>query len=288
MPQDFDKLWNYHKPADTEMVFLALLPQAIESNNTDYHLQLLTQIARTQGLQQQFTRAHHTLDEVEKQLTPHLQAQTKVRYLLERGRVFNSSGDKKAAEPLFLQAWQLAAETGNDVYTADALHMLAIISPPNEALEWNLKALTLAETSADERTKNWLGSLYNNIGWTYFDMTDYETALQMFTKCHQWYSEKQLPTETQIAQWSIAKTLRLLQKPQEALQIQTSLLKQNIDNNLSEDGYVFEELAECLLQLNRPQEAKKYFAAAYQLLSQDSWLEKNEAQRLNRLKTLAG
>ncbi|OWY24495.1 tetratricopeptide repeat protein [Sphingobacteriales bacterium UPWRP_1] len=285
MVYDFDKLWNYNKPADTEMAFLKLLPKALECG-TDYHLQLLTQIARTQGLQQQFDRAHHTLDEVEKQLNTQAFPQAAIRYLLERGRVFNSSGNKKDAAPLFEQAWQLASETGNDFYAADALHMLAIVASPEQALEWNLKALHLAENSADTRTQKWLGSLYNNIGWTYFDMADYEKALALFEKCLQWNEKQHHPMEVFIARWSAGKTLRLLQRTEEALHTQTGLLKEMIDKNMEEDGFVFEELAECLLQLNRPEQAKKYFAAAYNLLSKDIWLQKNEPARLSRLQKL--
>jgi len=286
MTYDFDKLWNYAKPADTELAFLELLPKALESNNPDYHLQLLTQIARTQGLQQQFDRAHHTLDEVEKLLNTAAFPVATIRYLLERGRVLNSSGKAAEAKPFFEQVLKLSEETGNDFYAADALHMLAIVAPPDEALQWNLKALQLAESSSDSRTQKWLGSLYNNIGWTYFEMADYEKALSVFKKCLEWNEKHHHHTEAFIARWSVGKAMRLQNKATDALIMQTALLKEMIDHNMEEDGFVFEELAECLLQLNRPEQAKKYFAAAYNLLSKDIWLQKNEVNRLTRLKTL--
>jgi hypothetical protein len=54
------------------------------------------------------------------------------------------------------------------------------------------------------------------------------------------------------------------------------------------NGFVFEEIGECLLALQRGEEAKPYFAKAYEVLSQDVWLVKNEPDRITRLKQLGG
>src|ERR1051325_6375254 len=97
---DFTKLWNFNKPEETEMRFREILPRAEISHDTSYLAQLLTQIARTQGLQRKFEEAHATLDRVEKMLTPDLKL-ARVRYLLERGRAFNSSDHQNKALPLF-------------------------------------------------------------------------------------------------------------------------------------------------------------------------------------------
>ncbi len=53
--------------------------------------------------------------------------------------------------------------------------------------------------------------------------------------------------------------------------------------SLDEDGYVSEELGECLLALGRADEARPHFQRAYTLLSQDIWLAANEPDRLARL-----
>lgn len=54
----------------------------------------------------------------------------------------------------------------------------------------------------------------------------------------------------------------------------------------SDDPRAFEEIAECLLTLGRPNEARTYFMRAYQELSKDDWLSENESERLDRLKRL--
>lgn len=87
---DFDKLWDYNDPAGTAEKFREILPAARESGNRPYLAELLTQIARTQGLQREFDAAHATLDEVETLLADDAPI-PRIRVLLERGRVFNSS-----------------------------------------------------------------------------------------------------------------------------------------------------------------------------------------------------
>ncbi|TMI53740.1 hypothetical protein E6H15_07365, partial [Candidatus Bathyarchaeota archaeon] len=65
---DFDKLWDYAHPEISEQRFRELLPRALDSLDLSYLAQLLTQIARAEGLQRKFEDAHKTLDRVDKAL----------------------------------------------------------------------------------------------------------------------------------------------------------------------------------------------------------------------------
>lgn len=281
---DFDQFWNYNQPAETEKRFRELLPEAETSGDKSYHAQLLTQIARTQGLQRHFDSAHKTLDAVQAMLTDDLTT-ARIRYLLERGRVFNSSQKRDQARPLFLQAWELAQSVGEDSYAVDAAHMIAIVeSAPDQQMEWNLKALKLAESSKQPGAQKWLGSLYNNIGWTYHDAGEYEKALEIFQKALHWREQKGDAQTIFIARWCIGRTLRSLGRIDEALTVQRGLLKE-IEAGAPSDGYVYEELGELLLLKNDP-EAPHYFQLAYAELAGDAWFAANESARLERLKTL--
>src|SRR5256885_1926355 len=95
---NFDALWDYDHPVTSESRFRALLPQAEAAGDAAYRAELLTQIARTEGLQGRFAAAHQTLDTVEALLTSDL-VTARLRYLLERGRVFNSAGAPEPARP---------------------------------------------------------------------------------------------------------------------------------------------------------------------------------------------
>jgi len=51
---DFDKLWNYNEPGETEQKFREILANTNEQEDPGYELELRTQIARTLNLQQTF------------------------------------------------------------------------------------------------------------------------------------------------------------------------------------------------------------------------------------------
>ena len=281
---DFDKLWNYSDLDSTEIRFRAILPAARRSGDDEYTAQLLTQIARTQGLQRRFAEAHVTLDEVQKMLSETTPI-ANVRYLLERGRAHNSSGAPEKAKPLFEKALDAAQSAHADYYAVDAAHMMAIVEPPPAALEWNLRAIKLAEEASDERARGWLGSLYNNTGWSLHDMERYAEALDIFQKALTWRRERQQAAETRTAQWCVARTLRSLGRVEEAL-VRQRELQAEFDSLGEQDGYVFEELGECLLALDRADESREHFARAYANLSQNPWMVENESERLDRLREL--
>ena len=280
---DFDSLWDYSRPDYTETRFREILIHVPEDDPA--FLELLTQIARAQGLQQKFDKAHQTLDQVERRLGT-IASRSKVRYLLERGRVFNSSGHPEQSRPLFELALDYAKQISEDFYAVDAIHMLAIVSSPASSLDLNLRAIQLAESSGQEKARNWLGSLYNNTGWSYHDMGEYESALGMFEKAEAFQRSKGRVSETRVAVWAVARCLRSLNRVEEALSKQTAL-KNEYESAGETDGYVFEEIGECLLALNRTEEARPYFAKAYDVLSQYPWLARDEPERIKRMKTLS-
>jgi len=280
---DFDSLWDYDHPGATEKKFRELLSVALDSLDLSYLSQLLTQIARAEGLQRKFQDAHNTLDRVQKALDK-TDAKTRVRYLLERGRVFNSSRKPEEARPLFLEALELAVKSNEDFYAVDAAHMIAIVEPPEKQLQWNLKALDLAENSTDEKARKWRGSLYNNLGWTYFEQRQFEEALLMFEKAREFQEQQGDPNKIMIAKWCVAKTLRMMDHTEEALEMQRDLYEQYQAAG-RRSGYVYEEIAECMMVMGQEQEAQGWFAVAYEELSKDPRLA-DEQDRLNRLKEL--
>ena len=119
--------------------------------------------------------------------------------------------------------WIWRKRLGEDFYAVDAIHMLAIIAEPASALTLNLQAIQLAESSGQEKARNWLGSLYNNMGWTYHDMGEYESALKIFEKAEAFRRSKGSVNEIRIAIWCVARTLRSLNRVEEALSKQMAL-----------------------------------------------------------------
>jgi tetratricopeptide (TPR) repeat protein len=278
-------LWDFNDPAGTEVKFRELIPKAKELGDKSYHVQLLTQIARTYSLRMKFEEAHKILDEAETLLTDDLVV-AKIRYLLERGRAYNSNQEQDKAKPLFVKAWEFALLNNEDGFAIDAAHMMGIAETPDNQIEWNLKAIELAEKTTDQTAKGWLGPLYNNTGWSYFDLTEYEKALELFEKGLKWRKEKNDENGIRVQTWSIGRTYRALGKIDEALKIQIGIEKEFEEKGLQNSGYNYEELGELYLIKGEKEKAAKYFKLAYEILSKDQWLIANEPERLKRLKEL--
>lgn len=128
---DFDSLFDSKNLEKTGRLLDELIPVAKASGNVEYFLQLLTQIARLQGLCTEFKEAHLTLDEVQESITPETPI-AKIRYFLERGRVFNSSQETANALIMFARANELALEAKSDPLAVDAAQMKALVESEND------------------------------------------------------------------------------------------------------------------------------------------------------------
>lgn len=141
---NLQSLWDYDDPAASEFRLRRALGDAVAAGACEYAAELRTQIARTYSLRGRFDDAHAVLDDLEPQINADM-PRARIRLLLERGRTLNSAGDLESARSLFLEAWNLARSEALDGLAVDAAHMIALASAPEEAIEWNRRALEVAE-----------------------------------------------------------------------------------------------------------------------------------------------
>jgi tetratricopeptide (TPR) repeat protein len=161
--------WDFDDLDGSQQRFRALLD---EEQNDAGRAEVLTQLARVEGLSDRFDEGDTLLDEAEALAgeTPVVRA----RIDLERGRLRRSSGDAEFATALAIP---------HEFLAVDAAHMVAIAAPEFETrLAWSNRGIDLAGSSSDPEVTAWLGSLFNNLGWDYFDAGDYETALTWFER----------------------------------------------------------------------------------------------------------
>ncbi|HEX8911637.1 MAG TPA: tetratricopeptide repeat protein [Humisphaera sp.] len=287
---EIDSLWDYAHPAASEAAFRTVLerPEAADPQRITYRLEVLTQVARAQGLQRLYDDCHVTLDAVERELPTddHYGGRQRVRarLLLERGRAFRDAGRPDEAKRCFREVVEVAdASRSHDGLSVDAMHMLGIMDPPAEAAEWNERALEVVKRSDDKAVRRWYGSLMNNQGWTLHKLGRYRDALPLFQMIAHVFEVEGRFERARIAKYAVAKTLRMLGQFDKALAMQQAVAVESKEP----DGYVHEELAECLLALGRGEEAREHFRTAHGLLSADPWFPTDEAARLERMKALA-
>ncbi|KAJ3002979.1 UNVERIFIED_CONTAM: hypothetical protein HDU68_005924 [Siphonaria sp. JEL0065] len=246
-------LLQWFKPAETEQA----IAEYIKTNNIEegsiVEAEFLTQLARAQGLQKKFDEAREnlsqvktTVDRIESSLDDQegesdLQLdcrRVRVRYLLEYGRVINTSGNPEASIGAFRTASQISKLGANpdllSAYTVDAIHMLGIVDKENKAI-WTNKAIAIAEKSKDPATKKWLASLLNNQGWNAHEVGAYQEALEFFERGLVERKKNGDQQTIKIAEWCVARCKRSLEDFDGALEIQERLSE--------EDVYVCEERA---------------------------------------------
>ncbi len=279
----FGTIWNFANPAGTRERFLELVPLAKELGDESYLLQLQTQLARTYSLQGNFAEAHSILDSVEELLSPEHQL-PRLRYLLERGRCYNSNGEKERALTFFMDAVRLGEEIADWRLAIDAVHMVAIAQPNvYDKITWNLRGLKLVEEHPEQ--DGWFWALYNNLGEDYMTAQQYDEAHATFEKLLALQVQRNGATDMYTVK-DCARALRLGAKPEDSVRLMQAELDILLSKS-SDDGWIREELAEALTALGLTAEARPHFVAAYRLLKDDSYCLQYEQAKLARLQEMA-
>jgi tetratricopeptide (TPR) repeat protein len=170
-------LWDFDDLDANEQRFHV---QLAEESNDAGRAEVLTQLARIEGLRSDFDSCERMLQEAE--TLAGQDAVVKVRIALERGRKLRSSGNPAASLPLFEAAFDDACAAGEHYFAGDAAHMCALaVSEDRAAMEkWTRRGLELGERGPD--AAYWAGPLLNNLGWAYFDAGEHEHALALFER----------------------------------------------------------------------------------------------------------
>ena len=169
LPDRLRPLWDFDDLDASEQRFRAQLGR--ESSDAG-RAEVLTQLARVEGLRGNFEACAKLLDEAEPLVGT--AAAASIRIGLERGRMYRSGGDPEAAFPLFEDAFARAAGAEERYLAGDAAHMCAIsVGDVQLQEEWTQRGL-------DEGDPYWAGPLYNNLGVAYAEAGDHERALELF------------------------------------------------------------------------------------------------------------
>jgi tetratricopeptide (TPR) repeat protein len=213
--------WDFDDLDASEQRFRRLLDQVMTD---EARAEVLTQLARVQGLRGRFDEGERLLQKAETLAGASKLADGRIQ--LERGRLRRSSGDESGARPLFESAFAILLEAGEHAHAADAAHMAALVAPDRAGMvAWTRRGIDIAAKSRHGQVRHWLGPLLNNLGWAYYETGDYELALAAFQDAlaaREEYPEER--AEIEIARYAVAKTLRSLGRPGAA----TALLEQAV------------------------------------------------------------
>ncbi len=206
-------LWDFDDLGGSE----ARLREQLERETTDGdRAEVLTQLARVEGLRERFEKGEELIYQAEALAGDSVAA--RIRIDLERGRLLRSSGDAFGAMPKFEAAYNAAMEAGELFMAVDAAHMCAIAAADRGSrLGWTQRGIEIAEASPDRSVSYWLGPLYNNLGVDHASAGEREAALDAFQRALG--IRLRYPENQQAIQWakkSVAEALGALGRDEEA------------------------------------------------------------------------
>jgi tetratricopeptide (TPR) repeat protein len=247
--------------------------------------EVLTQLARVEGLRGDFEAGERLVDEAQG-----LAGESDValaRVDLERGRLRRSSGEREAALPLFESASVRATEAREWFIAADAVHMAALAAPDRTGfVAWTARGIDLGDEH--EEAAYWLGPLLNNLGWEHYEAGEHQLALDAFERA---LSEREREPENregiELAQYAVGKALRALRRPEEAIPLLEAAIS-SAEARGTNDGWYHEELGLEYADAGRTADAREHATAALRLLETADPSFAADAKRATRLGELAG
>jgi tetratricopeptide (TPR) repeat protein len=273
-------LWDFSDLDASE----ARLREQLEAERDDAgRAEVLTQLARVQGLRGDFDDADRLLDDGAALGAGSREAE--MRISLERGRVRRSSGDSAAAFPFFEAAFEVATAAEQWFVAADAAHMAALAAPDRETHDaWVERGLELA--TEHESARHWLGSILNNLGWERYEAGEHEAALDAFERALAAREEAGDWAAVQHARYAVAKALGALGRHEEAIS-HLELAVAWAGSEGEPDGWFHEELALAYAAAGRPADARTQAALALPLLRDADPSFAADLERASRLEALA-
>jgi tetratricopeptide (TPR) repeat protein len=273
--------WDFDDLDATERRFRTALA---EEGSDERRAEVLTQLARVEGLRGDFEAGERLVEEAEE--LGGASEVALVRIDLERGRLRRSSGNREAALPLFESAYSRAGGAGLWFLAADAAHMVALAAPDHDGfVEWTQRGIELAD--AHEDASYWAGPLLNNLGWEHYEAGDLEAALDAFERALG--ARERDPGNgagIALARYAVGKALRSLGRSEEAI----PLLEQAVawaEGEGKPDGWFHEELAEEYAAVGREEDARAHAERALPLLEADDPSFAGDEARATRLRALA-
>jgi len=123
------------------------------------------------------------------------------RYLGVRGRFEWKDGDSETATSTFHEMFDYCGEKELWERAVDAAHMIAITGDQTQKFDWSLKGIEMAEKGGMD---GWLGPLWNNLGWNYYDDERYGEAYDALVKAREYHYRGEGELPKLIADYSVA------------------------------------------------------------------------------------
>ncbi len=183
------------------------------------------------------------------------------RFLGVKGRFEWLDDNLTAAQKTFSEMYDYCQSNALWGRVIDAANMMAIVSEnPEDQIKWSRKGIETAEAT---ETEGLLGALWNNLAGTYYDIKDFENALECYKKSREYHWRFSGEVGKLFADYHIGMTYRLLGQFDEAGKwLRPVLAWAERLGNHSAIGQACEDLGEIEAAKGNKKEALEYLKRA--------------------------
>jgi tetratricopeptide (TPR) repeat protein len=198
-----DSAFNTDRYLASRRLYEQALDKAKTINDSSLMTEASAMIARTYLIMNRPDSAQAWLEQAEKTADEN-KSRGWSRYLAVKGRYLWQKNQLEEATDLFKSLYDYCVKNRLPGRAIDAAHMVAITGNPKEQVEWGKKGIAQAEAG---NITHWLGPLWNNLGATYEDMHQYDSALAAYEKARGYHYKYGTARNRVIADYAVGHIL---------------------------------------------------------------------------------
>jgi tetratricopeptide (TPR) repeat protein len=266
---DADSVFKQRDLENALSMYHQALKTARDEFNRSVEVESLSQIARVYLSQNNPDEGRLWLEKAEERADD-AEPMGWSRYLGVRGRFEWKDKELPKALKTFDAMYVYCNTNGLFGRSVDAANMLAIVSEsPEDRIAWSRRGIDAAETGGED---SWLGPLCNNLGVTYFEIGEYDSALTAFRNARDYHWRFSGEVAKLFADYHVGMTYRRLGQMDEAASWLRPVLAwaERLDNQ-SAIGQACEDLGEVEIARGNKAEGLKLLKRAREAYRVEDW-----------------
>ncbi len=201
-----DRTFQSREYDEARRLYELAAAEAEAAGRRSIQVEALAQVARCFSIQGQGERGESVLNRAAA-LARESEPLGWSRYRLVLGVYLRESGDRPRATETFMDLYEYCLGRGLHERAVNAAHMVATAADLETQLVWGRKGIAAAEAGGFQ---DWLGPLWNNLGWTYDDLGRYEEALHALIRARAYHYSGGDDHAKLVADWSVGHAHRMV------------------------------------------------------------------------------
>lgn len=205
-----DQLFRSRSYGEARRAYQEAAEAAEEEGHPSTRIEALAQVARTYSITGEGEKGEPWLNQAAA-LARESEPLGWSRYRLVLGVFQREAGRRELATQTFIELYEYCLAHELHERAVNAAHMVAIAADLETQVGWGKKGIAAAEAGGHDE---WLGPLWNNLGWTYDDLGRYEESLQALITAREYHYRGESDHAKLVADWSVGHAHRMVGEPE--------------------------------------------------------------------------